>query len=131
MSAITVYRHPDGEGLIQFDAESCRLSLINDAEGLSAYALIGAWGLRDVAAKLLTLADADAERAGAALGSELMAELLVLRGSPQAEAFRAVHDKLYTLSNMEHADSATGGFAAAIVSVLEAGIANLPKFETE
>lgn len=57
MSAATVYRHPDGEGSIQFDAESCRLFLFNDAEGLSAYALIGPWGLRDVAAKLLALAE--------------------------------------------------------------------------
>ena len=69
------------------------------------------------------------ERAGAALGSDLLAELLALRGRPQAEAFRAVHDKLYALSKLEHADSAAGGFAAAIVNVLEVGIANLPKFE--
>ena len=69
------------------------------------------------------------ERAGAAMGSDLLAELLALRGRPQAEAFRAVHDKLFALSKLEHADSAAGGFAAAIVNVLEVGIANLPKFE--
>ena len=57
MKRTAIYRHPDGEGSIQFDAESCRLFLFNDAEGLSAYALIGPWGLRDVAAKLLALAD--------------------------------------------------------------------------
>jgi hypothetical protein len=57
MSAVTVYQHPDGEGLIQFDTEALRLSLINEAEGLSACALIGPWGLRDLAAKLLALAD--------------------------------------------------------------------------
>ena len=50
-----LYQHPDGMGLIQFDAESRRLFLFNDAEGLSAYALIGPAGLRDVAAKLLAL----------------------------------------------------------------------------
>jgi hypothetical protein len=53
-----VYRHPDGEGEIRFDAETSRLFLLNEAEGLSAYASIGPWGLRDVAAKLLALADA-------------------------------------------------------------------------
>lgn len=53
----SVYRHPDGEGEICFDAESSRLFLLNESEGLSAYALIGPAGLRDVAAKLLALAD--------------------------------------------------------------------------
>ena len=52
-----IYEHPDGMGAFQFDAESRRLFLFNVAEGLSAYALIGPAGLRDVAAKLLALAD--------------------------------------------------------------------------
>lgn len=52
-----VYQHPDGMGSFQFDAESRRLFLFNDCEGLSAYALIGPAGLRDVAAKLLAAAD--------------------------------------------------------------------------
>jgi len=69
------------------------------------------------------------ERAGAAMGAALVAELVALRGRPQAEALRAVHDKLHALIKLEHADSAAGGFAAAIVNVLEVGIANLPKSE--
>ncbi len=52
-----VYQHPDGMGSFQFDAESRRLFLFNEAEGLSTYAAIGPAGLRDVAAKLLALAD--------------------------------------------------------------------------
>lgn len=52
-----LYQHPDGEGEIFFEAATGRLFLLNDAEGLSAYALIGPAGLRDVAAKLLALAD--------------------------------------------------------------------------
>ena len=52
-----LYQHPDGMGELLFDAESSRLLLLNDAEGLHAYALIGPAGLRDVAAKLLALAD--------------------------------------------------------------------------
>ena len=51
--AAPIYRHPDGEGSLQFDAATSRLFLFNAAEGLSAYALIGPWGLRDVAAKLM------------------------------------------------------------------------------
>lgn len=69
------------------------------------------------------------ERAGAAMGAALLNELLALRGRPQADALRAVHDKLHALSKLEHADSAAGGFAVAIVNVLEVGIANMPKFE--
>lgn len=53
----TLYKHPDGEGEIFFEAATGRLFLFNDAEGLSAYALIGPAGMRDVAAKLLALAD--------------------------------------------------------------------------
>ena len=53
----TLYQHPDGMGELLFDAETSRLLLLNDAEGLHAYALIGPAGLRDVAAKLLALAD--------------------------------------------------------------------------
>ena len=52
-----VYQHPDGMGEIMFEAATGRLFTLNDAEGLSAYALIGPAGLRDVAAKLLALAD--------------------------------------------------------------------------
>lgn len=52
-----IYRHPDGEGKIFFDTATSRLFTSNEAEGLSAYALIGPWSLRDVAAKLLALAD--------------------------------------------------------------------------
>ena len=126
----TVYQHPDGMGEIMFEAATGRLFTSNDAEGLSAYALIGPAGLRDVAAKLLALADADTtERAGAELGHALLAELLALRGHPQSEAFRAVRDKLTELHKLEHFDSAAGGFAAAIVNTLEVGVFHLPQFE--
>ena len=67
------------------------------------------------------------ERAGAAMGAALLDELLALRDRPQAEALRAVRDKLRELSKLQDADSAAAGFAAAIVNVLEVGIANLPK----
>ena len=52
-----LYLHPDGEGEIFFEAATGRLFTSNDCEGLSAYALIGPAGLRNVAHKLLALAD--------------------------------------------------------------------------
>jgi hypothetical protein len=52
-----LYTHPDGMGEIAFDADTARLFVLNDSEGLSAYGLIGSEGLRDVAIKLLALAE--------------------------------------------------------------------------
>ncbi len=124
MSA-AVYQHPDGHEITVGDG----LLTACTSEGTAVSLPIGRDGLRDVAAKLLALADADtAERAGAELGHDLLAELLALRGHPQSEAFRAVRDKLTKLHKLGHFDSAAGGFAAVIVNVLEVGIANLPKF---
>ena len=121
-----VYQHPDGHEI----TVGAGLLTACTSEGTAVSLPIGPAGLRDVAAKLLALADAGtAERAGAELGHDLLAELLALHGHPQVEAFRAVHSKLNALSKLEHFDSAAGGFAAAIVNVLEVGIAHLPKFE--
>ena len=120
-----VYQHPDGHEI----TVGAGLLTACTSEGTAVSLPIGPDGLRDVAAKLLALADADTtERAGAELGHALLAELLALRGHPQSEAFRAVRDKLTELHKLEHFDSAAGGFAAAIVNVREVGSANLPKF---
>ena len=73
----------------------------------------------------------ESERAGAAMGYDLLDELLELRGRPQAEALQAIHDKLHALFMLEHADSAAGGFAVALVNVLEVGVANLPKTDDD
>ena len=70
----------------------------------------------------------EAERAGNALGSDLVQALFELRRHPNQEvAFYAVHEALRAMVKLEHPDSAAGGFAAAIVNVLELGIANLPR----
>ena len=125
MSA-AVYQHPDGHEITVGDG----LLTACTSEGTAVSLPIGPDGLRDVAAKLLALADADTtERAGAELGHALLAELLALRGHPQSEAFRAVRDKLTELHKLEHFDSAAGGFAAAIVNALEVGVFHLPQFE--
>jgi len=125
----TTYTHPDGHEI----AVGHGLLTACTSEGTAVSLPSGPGGLRDVAAKLLALADADeadgAERAGAALGGELLGELLALRGRPQAEALRTVHAKLQALAQLEHFDRAAGGFAVALVPVLEVGIANLPKVE--
>ena len=119
-----VYQHPDGHEI----TVGAGLLTACTSEGTAVSLPIGPDGLRDVAAKLLALADADTtERAGAELGHALLAELLALRGHPQSEAFRAVRDKLTELHKLEHFDSAAGGFAAAIVNTLEVGVFHLPQ----
>ena len=122
----TIYTHPDGHEI----AVGHGLLTTCTSDGFALSMPIGPDGLRDVAAKLLALAEADAaERAGAALGGELLAELLALRGTPQADALRHVHGKLLALHKLEHFDRAAGGFAVALVAVLVLGIANLPSVE--
>lgn len=126
MKTTAIYAHPDGHEITVGNG----LLTACTSDGFALSMPIRPDGLRDVAAKLLALADADtAERAGAELGHDLLNELLALHGSPQAAAFRAVHDKLQALGKLEHFDRAAGGFAVALVSVLVLGIANLPRFE--
>ncbi len=71
----------------------------------------------------------DSERAGYVLGRDLVHDLAALRGCVPEDALFAVHDKLHALSKIENADFAAGGFARALIDVLEAGIAHLPNFE--
>ena len=121
-----IYAHPDGhqitvgQGLIT----ACT------AEGIALSMPIGPDGLAALGAALLehatTTAQEESERAGAALGTDLSRELFALRGRPQAETFRAVREALCALVKLEHGDSAAGGFAGAIVNLLELGTANLP-----
>ena len=122
-----VYAHPDGAEIVVGNG----LLTACTAEGIALSMPIGPDGLAALGAALLeyatTEAQNEAERAGAALGTDLSRELFALRGRPQAETFRAVNEALRALTKLEHGDSAAGGFAAAIVNVLELGIANLPK----
>ena len=126
-----IYAHPDGHEITVGHG----LITACTAEGIALSMPIGPDGLAALGAALLehatTTAQEESERAGAALGTDLSRELFALLGCPQAEAFRAVNEALRALVKLEHGDSAAGGFAAAIVNVLELGIANLPKFDGE
>ncbi len=72
-----------------------------------------------------------AEHAGCLMGHDLLNELLKVKGLPQSYALSAMHDKIYALSMIQPFDAAAGGFAVALVNVLQIGIANLPKMEAE
>ena len=53
VTGVTLYRHPDGAGRFDFDADTSRLYLVNDEIGVASFALIGPWGLRELGTKLL------------------------------------------------------------------------------
>ena len=125
-----VYVHPDGFTLA-FDDNTL---IATDSDDKTVCLPIGPLGLVELGNALLVLAAAQqekftSEQAGAGMGLDLINELMAVRGKPQREAFRAIHDKLYALSKLEQFDAAAGGFAGAVVNVLEIGIANLPAFE--
>lgn len=126
----TIYSHPDGF-MLAFNDNALTAT---DDDGDAVSLPIGSTGLKELGRALLALAAKQeekftSERAGAVMGLDLINELLAVRGKPQAEAFRAIHDKLYALSKLEQFDAAAGGFAGAVVNVLQIGIANIPKFE--
>lgn len=75
----------------------------------------------------------DAEHTGCSMGRDLLNDLLNFErlNAPQTYALRAIHDKLHALSKVEPFDNAAGGFAVALLNVLQIGIANLPKGEAE
>ena len=130
MSTTTIYSHPDGHEI----AVGRGLLTACTSEGAALSLPIGPDGLAALGAALIERSIAEkqgevSERAGAAMGCDLLAELLALHGHPQAKALQAVRNKLHALCKLEHFDSAAGGFAAAIVNVLEVGIAHLPQHE--
>ena len=122
-----IYVHPDGHQIIVGQG----LITACTAEGIALSMPIGPDGLAALGAALLehatTAAQDESERAGAALGTDLVKALFALCGRPEYEAFRAVNDALRALVKLEHGDSAAGGFAVAIVNLLELGTANLPR----
>ena len=125
-----VYSHPDGFELAFND----NVLTATDDEGKTVSLFIGPLGLVELGNALLALATAQeekftSEQAGAGMGLDLINELLAVRGKPQSEAFRAIRDKLHALSKLENFESAAGGFAGAVVNVLQIGVANIPKFE--
>ena len=136
-----LYAHPDGHSI---DIAKGMLT-VTDSDGQTASVPIGEIGLTELGERMVSIgqtliAERDtaeqeekftSERAGAGMGFDLIDELFALRGKPQAEAFQAIHAKLYALSKLEYFDSAAGGFAGAVVNVLQIGIANLPKLERE
>ena len=130
MSA-TLYTHPDGHAI----AVGNGLLTAVTSEGTAVSIPVGHVGLAELGHALLEQAVAaaqdDSEKAGAELGMGLLQELFELRGEPQGESFCAVRRALLALVKLEYPESACGGFAGAVVNVLEIGVAHLTEGESE
>lgn len=139
MTGNQIYLHPDGPTIHVLD----RILTVADSDGKTASVPIGEIGLVELGERLVAIGQALivergtaqqdekllSERAGAAMGVDLVDELFALRSKPQAQAFCALHEKLLALSKLAHFDSAAGGFAGAVINLLEVGVDNLSTFE--
>ena len=131
MSATTIYSHPDGHVITL--GNGLLTAVTND--GIAVSIPVGHLGLADMGRALLECAVAAAqdnsEKAAAELGMDLVRELFELRGHPQAESFKALRTALLELVKLDYPESAAGGFAGAVVNVLEIGMAHLSEGEPE
>ena len=131
METTTLYAHPDGH---EVTVSNGLLTAVT-SEGTAASIPVGPDGLAALGNALLERAVAAAqdasEEAGAELGMGLLQELLELRGHPQAESFKALRHALLELVKLEYPESACGGFAGAVVNVLEIGMTHLSEGEPE
>lgn len=131
MSTTTIYSHPDGHEI----AVGNGLLTASIGDGMAVSIPVGHAGLADMGRALLecavTAAQDNSEKDGAELGMGLLQELFELRGHPQAESFKALRTALLELAKLDYPESACGGFAGAVVNVLEIGIAHLSEGEPE
>lgn len=131
MSTTTIYTHPDGH---EIGVGNGLLTAVT-SDGIAVSIPVGHVGMAELGHALLERVALDAqdesEKDGAELGMDLLDELLELRGHPQAESFQALRTALLELAKLEYPESACGGFAGAVVNVLEVGIAHLTKGEPE
>lgn len=128
-----VYQHPDGHSI---DFADNTLTMTSDT-GKSVSVPIGAYGLLSLADELEAVAEArkvspgttltvgdTAEQAGHALGVYCLDEILA--GHTQADALIQLTEAFTALQALDH-PRATGGFAVALVNVIEVGLQHLPK----
>lgn len=128
-SMTTVYQHPDGH---EINIVRGMLTVTNDdAESVSVP--IGQIGLRELGERLIALSECEftaadcAEQAGNTIANALLNDLLAVDN--QALRSALIKSAILQLATLQHHDRAAAGFAVALVSVIEIGIANIPKFE--
>jgi hypothetical protein len=123
-----IYKHPDGH---EINPTPGYLTVTNADCADAVSVPIGGMGLRELGEHLISLSESSytaadcAEQAGHAIGTNCLNEILA--GRSQAEAFTVLQAALVNLQALDHPDRAAGGFAVAMVNVIEIGLQHLPK----
>jgi hypothetical protein len=122
-----VYQHPDGH---KINIARSMLTVTNDADE-SVSVPIGITGLRELGERLIALSECEftaadfSEQAGNTIANSLLNDLLA--ADNQALRGALIKAAILNLATLQHHDRAAGGFAVAMVSVIETGLKNLPK----
>ena len=121
-----LYRHTDG-GSIDLDGITLTMS---DSDDQTASIFIGELGVVELGNALLALEGKQeeklkAERAGAAIGGNLLDALLAADNQGQRVAL--IQSAVLSLATLKHHDRAAGGFAGLLVNVLEIGLQHAPR----
>lgn len=130
MTTTTIYNHPDGHQIVVGDG----LLTACTGDGVALSMPIGPDGMEALGRELIERASGEkhdaAERAGGALGNALMDDLIVLltQECDQAAGISAIQESLGTLITLEPFERAAGGFAVALVNVLQIGLMHLPDY---
>ena len=110
-------------------ANDCTVHLHQDDQGRNVFSVgnsnTGAREFTDYSGALAYTAADCAEQAGHAIGANCLDAILA--GRSQAEAVTVLQAALTDLQALDHPDRAAGGFAVAMVNVIEIGLQHLPK----
>ncbi len=123
-----LYQHPDGHSI---DLDGITLTM-TDSDDQTVSIPIGPLGVVELGNALLALEDKQeeklkAERAGAAIGGNLLDALLVADNQGQRVAL--IQSAILNLATVKHHDRAAAGFAMLLVNVLEIGLQHAPRGE--
>ena len=107
------------------------LLTVHSCEGKAVSISIAPDGMAALGASLIECANnakhgQESERAGYLIGRDLVRELTGFQGCLPEASVSALHHSLYKLAQLDNYDFAAGGFAGAIIDVLESGIASIP-----
>ena len=117
-----LYAHPDGHSI---DIAEGMLTIMND-DGKSVSVPVGEVGLTELGERMISIGQAlmtgrgIAEQAGHELATDALDDCLM--ADNRAERFDILRGALQRLAELQHHDRAAGGFAAALLDVVEDGL---------
>jgi len=114
----TIYQHPDGHSI---DFTNNTLTVVS-SDGMAVSVPMGAAGLRQLGKSLETsFTESDcAAQAGAAIAENCLDAMLA--ANDQTDRANLLAAALVDLATLKHHEHAAGGFAGALVAVIERGL---------